>query len=431
MTSAYLRMMDPRHTRWLGAGLLVLAAGLAIWRPASLGPAPAPDSIAPADAKYSSRGPDLGSRSERMEKLRVAWAAIAGGMADAAQTQLARELILSLPASALKELLVEFVTTGLETGDPDWLQLMARRIGDLETERGLNWLVEQATAAGEEHSPFRLLIRDGLIGWSDSDPVGVLGAYFDMRKSNRFDMNERYEPGGGGRGFGAKIVAQASKQSPGETWEILKTWQGKKLAAAFFAGVDPAQAKYFAGRINELFYDFSQPGIQYFGGNQEDWEFKEAAIGASAEAVFVANREQALAMHKEVWPTLSDDKSGVEGAKRDAKLGRRFYLEKPEEALAWIDGHEPAAREVLTRELAYGILSSPHLDEAGYAGIAALKERLGREEQQLAWLEKLRWELAARGAGKRRAEIIDLLAETLDLGPKERDLLAEPTFDGD
>lgn len=423
--------MNPRHTRWLGAGMLVVAGALALWRPGSPVPSGATAPPASQSAKFRDRGPDLGTRSERIQKLRLAWGGVKGGASDSIQSQFARELILSLPASALKELLVEFVATAAETGDPDWLQLMARRIGDLETERGLEWLVEQATATGEEHSPFRQLIRDGLVGWSDSDPVGVLGAYFDIRKSNRFEMNERYDSGGGGKGFGAKIVAQASRQSPGETWEILKTWQGKKLAAAFFAGVDPAQAKYFAGRINELFYDFSQPGIQYIGGNQDDWEFKEAALGASAEAVFVANREHALAMHREVWPTVSDDKSGVEGAKRDAKLGKRFYLEKPEEALAWIDGHEPAVREVLTRELAYGILSSPHLDEAGYAGIAALKERLGGEEQQLAWLEKLRWELAARGAGKRRAEIVDLLAETLDLGPKERDLLTEPVFDRD
>jgi hypothetical protein len=361
-----------------------------------------------------------------MEKLRVAWASVAGRSANPELNQLARDLILSLPAAALKELLVEFVATGAETGDPDWLQLMARRIGDLETERGLNWLVEQADAAAEEKSPFHQLIRDGLLGWSDSDPVGVLGAYFDLRKSNRFDMNERYDEGGGGKGFGAKIIAKASKQSPGETWEILRTWQGKKLAAAFFEGVDPAQAKYFAGKVNELFYDFDKPGLEHFGGNQDDWEFKSAVLEASARAVFAINQREAIAMYKEVWPTLSNDRGGVDSAKRDAKLGRRFYLEDPEQALAWIDAKEPQAREVLARELAYGILSSHLLEDSGYASIAALKERFGGQEQQHAWLEKLRFELASRGAGKRRDEIVDQLVTALDLSSEERELLVDP-----
>jgi len=417
--------MDHRHSRWLGGGLLVLAAGLAIWRPDAAGIVKAPAPSASAAAKYRSRGADLGTRSERIEKLRFAWAAVGGGFADAAQTDLARELILSLPASALKELLVEFVATGAEMGDPDWLQLMARRIGDLETERGLEWLVEQATAAGED-SAFHYLIRDGLLGWSDSDPVGVLGAYFDLRKSNRFDMNERYDVGGGARGIGAGIVAKASKQSPGETWEILRTWQGKRLAAAFFEGVDPAQAKYFAGRINDLFYDFDQPGRQYFGGNQDDWEFKHATLTAAAGALFIASQKEAVELYEEIWPTLSGDNSGGDAAMRNAKLGRRFYLEKTEQALAWIDEQEPANREVMARELAYGILSSPQLDEAAYAGIAALKDRIGGEDLQLAWLEKLRWELASRGAGTRRDEIVDQLAQHLDLSPKERDMLVEP-----
>lgn len=420
--------MEPRHARWLGAGLLVLATGLAVWRPENKAPerlAASPDA---PPAKFHERGPDLGTRSQRMEKLRLAWASVGGRKGDAELARLARDLILSLPASALKELLVEFVATGAETGDPDWLQLMARRIGDLETERGLDWLVEQANAAAEEHSPFRQLIRDGLLGWSDSDPVGVLGAYFDIRKSNRFGMNERYEEGGGAKGIGARIVAKASRQSPGETWEILRAWQGKKLAAAFFEGLDPAQAKYFAGRVNELFYDFEKPGLEHIGGNQDDWEFKGAVLEASAGAVFAANRQEGIAMYEEVWPTLAGDRDEVEGAKRDARLGRRFFLENREQALAWIDGHEPAAREVLARELAYGILSSPHLDEQGYAGIAALKERLGGPEQQQAWLEKMRWELAARGAGPRRDQIVDQLAETLELSPQERELLVEQIF---
>lgn len=426
MTSAYLDSVDPRQTRYLGAGLLALAAGLAIWRPdttAKQGASGAPDS---RTAKFHARGPDLGTRSQRMERLRFAWGSVAGTRAEADLTRLAQDLILSLPASALKELLVEFAASGTEMGDPDWLRLMAHRIGDLETERGLNWLVEQATAS-DEGSPLRHLIRDGLLGWSDSDPVGVLGAYFDIRKSNRFDMNERYDEGGGAKGIGAKIVAKASKQSPGETWEILRTWQGKKLAAAFFEGVDPAQAKYFAGRVSELFYDFSQPGLEHIGGNQDDWEFKGAVLEASAGAVFAANREQGTAMYEEVWPSLGSDHDGTDGAKRDAKLGRRFFLENREQALAWIDGHEAPAREMLVRELAYGILSSPNLDESDYAGIEALKQRLGGPEQEQRWLEKLRWELAARGAGPRREEIVDQLAETLQLGSAERSLLVEPT----
>ncbi|QJE96566.1 hypothetical protein [Luteolibacter luteus] len=419
--------MKPRHTRWLGVGLLVIAAGLTIWRPGRGSPQASAAVESARAAKSHLRGPDLGTRSERMERLRLVWASVSGGQADTDLSRLARELILSLPASVLKELLVEFVTTGAETGDPDWLQLMARRIGDLETERGLDWLVEQATATGEESSAFHYLIRDGLLGWSDSDPVGVLGAYFDMRKSNRFGMNERYDEGGGAKGIGAQIVAKASKQSPGETWEILRTWQGKKLAAAFFEGVDPAQAKYFASRASELFYDFAQPGLEHIGGSSEDWEFKGALLESSAGAVFAADREQGVAMYEKVWPTLGSDHDGVDGAKRDAKLGRRFFLESRQQALAWIDGHEPAAKQVLVGELAYGILSNPQLDERGYEGIESLKERLGTPEQQHRWLEKLRWELAARGAGPRRDHIVDQLAETLQLSSAERSLLVEPT----
>lgn len=418
--------MDPRRTRYLGCGLLAIATGLAIWQPGS----PVPEGTATAQTshtgKFHARGPDLGTRSQRMERLRLAWGSVSGLRAEADLTLLARDLILSLPASALKELLVEFAATGAGIGDPDWLRLMARRIGDLETERGLNWLVEQAAAAGEE-SPLRHLIRDGLLGWSDSDPVGVLGAYFDIRKSNRFHMNERYDEGGGAKGIGAKIVAKASKQSPGETWEILRAWQGKKLAAAFFEGVDPARAKDFAGRVNELFHDFSQPGLEHIGGSSDDWEFKAAVLEASAGAVFAANREQGMAMYEEVWPNLGSDHDGMDAAKRDAKLGRRLFLENRDHALKWIDGHEPGARQLLAGELAYGILSSRNLDESGYSGIAELKERLGGPEQEQRWLEKLRWELAARGAGPRREEIADQLAETLQLGSAERSLLAEPT----
>lgn len=361
-----------------------------------------------------------------MDRLRLTWSSTSRQSRDPAQEQLVKDLILSLPASALKELLVEFATDPDAESGLDWLSLMAKRIGDLETERGLNWLVEQSA----EIPAFAGLVRPALRGWTDSDPTGLLGVYFDSAKAYRFGIDERFDKGGGAKGMGAEIVAKAAEQSPGETWEILRKWQGKSLAAAFFDGVDPAQAEYFARKIKELLVDREKPGWEHLGGNELDWEKKQAALQSAATALFVRNPEHALAWFEDSVPILATtpEEQERERGQKAGELGTRLYREQPEQALAWIEGQAPGFRAAAASGLGYGILASEGIAEADFARLAILKGWIGEEAEQLAWIRGISKARAANGAGDLSEELVAQLTQGMNLTAEEEDALRPQWF---
>ena len=109
-----------------------------------------------AATKAHDRGSLSGTVAQRAERLRLIWRSASTGSATAQELDLALELIQSLPATTLKELLTELAPE--PDGMPDLLAAMAKRIGDLEAERGLKWLVAEAATTGARRSDFGKLV---------------------------------------------------------------------------------------------------------------------------------------------------------------------------------------------------------------------------------------------------------------------------------
>jgi len=419
--------MHPRHSARLGVGLLVLAAGLLIFRSGENETPPSATTKDPAAAKFRSRGALTGTASQRAERLRSIWASLSGRHADPAEDKLAAELIASLPAPVLKELLTEFASNAETEGDPDWLALVARRIGDLEGERGLRWLMAtaadpaQATAA----STLTGLIPAALHGWSDGDPLGLLDAYFDRSRAVVYGISESLDPGEGARGMGATIIAKAAARDPDETWRALRTWQRKGLATSFFDGLDPLLAKHFGERVHELFQDLERPGLQLLGGDHESWEGQQVAIKAAATAWFSAQPDQALHWYGQQSPVLGiteTDRESAEGQQAGA-IGSRLYLEKPDRAMAWLGAKPTGFRSAAAAELGYAIAARPSLPEKHLGDLQTLVGWIGEGPARTRWLEGLPAALANRDQAARQDEIVHTLISSLDLNASELAIL--------
>lgn len=417
--------MHHRQTAGLGATLLLLAAGLALFRPGDEKPAPPVAAADPALSKYSSRSRVSGTQSERMERFLAIWHAVQGGKADPQQAELALELVQSLPASALKELVTELIATAAETGDPALLGLMVRRIGDLEAEKGLKWLVAEA-AQTPDNPAFEPLFPDALGGWSDSDPIGLLAAYFDDDKSRLFRIrtgNQTWADDG----MGPDIVAKAAKDDPDEAWRLMAKWQRRTFGEEFFEGLDPSLVPHFASRIQDLFQDFDRPGFEHLGGNEESWEMQQSVKKSAAATWFSSQPDQALAWHLEESPTFGSTPEQIDAARgqRAGELSDRLYFKQPDRAMAWIAGKPEAFRNAAAAELAVAIAATPSLGEQGLADLHTLTGWIGEGPARARWLTALPKALAAREQGHRLGEIAQVLADHLDLSAAEREILEE------
>ena len=417
--------MHHRQTAGLGAALLLLAAGLALLRPGDEKPAPPAVGTDPAPSKHSSRSRVSGTQSERMERFRALWHAVQGGKADPEQAELALELVQSLPTSALKVLVTELIATAAETGDPALLGLMARRIGDLEAEKGLKWLVAEA-AQTPDNRAFEPLFPDALGGWSDSDPIGLLTAYFDDDKSRQFRIrtgNQTWDDDA----MGPDIVAKAAKDDPDEAWRLMAKWQRRTFGEEFFEGLDPSQVQHFASRIKDLFLDLDQPGFEHLGGNEESWEMQQSVKKSAAATWFSSQPDQALAWHLEEMPTFGSTPEADEAARgqRAGELSDRLYFKQPDRAMAWLAEKPEAFRNAAAAELGAAIAAKPGLTEDGLTDLRTLTGWIGDGPARVRWLNALPAALAAREQGHRLGEVATILMQNLDLSAAEREILRE------
>jgi hypothetical protein len=414
-----------RQTAGLGTALLLLAAGLALFRPGDEKSAPPVTAIDPAPSKHSSRSRITGTQSERMERFRVIWRAVQGGKADPEQAELALELVQSLPASALKVLVTELIASADEIGDPALLGLMARRIGDLEAEKGLKWLVAEA-AQTPDNPAFEPLFPDALGGWSDSDPIGLLTAYFDDDKTRLFRIrtgNQTWADDG----MGPDIVAKAAKDDPDEAWRLMAKWQRRTFGEEFFEGLDPSMVQHFASRIKDLFQDLDQPGFEHLGGNEKSWQMQQSVKKSAAATWFSSQPDQTLAWHLEEMPTFGSTPEADEAARgqRAGELSDRLYFKQPDRAMAWIADKPEAFRNAAAAELGVVIAATPGLAEDGLADLRTLTGWIGDGPARVRWLNALPAALAAREQSHRLAEVATVLMQNLDLSAAEREILQE------
>lgn len=414
--------MTHRQTAWLGGGFLALAIGLAVFKPEGreLGkPAVAGDATA---AKSQQRGAMGGTVSQRLERFRLLWRGVSGGKGSQEDSKLAAELIASLPASTLRELLVELAPIAHAEGDPSWLPLMAHRVGELEGQRAADWLIGLRDSMPEdEAAPFKDLLPETVRGWAAGDPLGLMANYFNAEKAKRYDINERMSVDEGASGMGAVIIASAASRSPEETWRSLRTWQRGMLAVAFFDGVDPGQARHYAGRLTELFADLETPGREHLGGEQEDWEEQQKALSAAAGALFLIHPEEALAWREKQDLASSGEHGEQERGRMAGQIGIRLYREQPERALSWISGQSEEFRRAAAGELGYAIVSRP-LGVEDCDRLAMLKDWTGGEEERVAWLKGL--ERSFSRETERRRIACDLL-DKVELSEVERGYLTE------
>jgi hypothetical protein len=419
----YHPTVHPRQSAALGATLLLLAAGLAWFRDREDKPAPPGLAAEAAPSKFHSRGRVAGTETQRMERFRAIWHAVQGGQADPAQAELALELIQSLPAVALKELVTELIATAALTGDPALLGQMARRIGDLEAETGLKWLVAEA-ALTPENPAFEPLFPAALGGWSESDPSGLLAAYFDDDKAREFRIrtgNATWADDG----MGPEIVARAAKDDPDEAWRLIAKWQRRTFGEKFFEGLDPSLVPHFAARIKDLFHDPGQPGFEHLGGSEEFWEMEQAVKKSAAATWFSSQPDQALAWHLEQTPVFPATPDGLEAAQgqQAGALSDRLYFKQPERAMAWLTGKPAPFRAAAAAELGLALVAGPALTDDGLADLRILAAWIGEGPGFDRWLHALPAALAAREQGHRYEEVAGLLVEQLDLGPAEREIL--------
>jgi hypothetical protein len=414
-----------RQTAGLGAALLLLAAGLALFRPGKEKPAPPATATDPAPSKYSSRSRVSGTQSERMDRFRALWHAVQGGKADPDQAELALELVQSLPASALKELVTELIATAADTGDPALLGLMARRIGDLEAEKGLKWLVAEA-AQSPDTPAFEPLFPEALGGWSDSDPIGLLTAYFDDDKTRLFRIrtgNQTWDDDA----MGPSIMLKAAKDDPDEAWRLMAKWQRRTFGEAFFEGLDPSLVPHFSRRIKDLFQDLDQPGIEHLGGKGESWERQQSVKKSAAATWFTRQPDQALAWSLVEAPAFGSTPEEIDAARgrRAGELSDRFYLKHPDRAMAWIAEKPETFRNAAAAELGVAIAANPGLAEDGLADLRTLSGWIGDGPARVRWLKALPAALAAREQAHRLGEVATILVQHLDLSAAERELLQE------
>jgi hypothetical protein len=417
--------VNHRQTAGLGAALLFLAAGLAFFRGGGE-KASAPGSAAdPGPAKFHARGRVAGTQAQRMDRFRAIWHAVQGGRADPAQAELALELIETLPAAALKELVAELIATAADAGDPALLGLMARRIGDLEAEIGLKWLVAEA-ARSPENPAFEPLFPAALGGWSESDPTSLLAAYFDDDKARGFRIrtgNDTWADDG----MGPEIVAKAARDDPDEAWRLIAKWQRRTFGEKFFEGLDPSLVPHFAARIKDLFQDPDQPGFEHLGGNEEFWEIEQAVRKSAAATWFSSQPEPALAWHLEQTPVFPATPDGIDAAQgqQAGALSGRLYFKQPERAMAWLAEKPAAFRAAAAAELGATLVASPALKEGGLADLRELTAWIGEGPGLARWLNDLPSALAAREQGHRLGEVATLLMQHLDLSAAEREILRE------
>ncbi|MEK7954137.1 hypothetical protein [Luteolibacter soli] len=403
--------MDHRQTAGLGVVLLLLAAGLAFLP--SKTDSPAGSSAAAASAKVRDRGALSGTVAQRTEQLRSIWRMAASGSATPQELDLALELIQSLPASALKGLVTELAPEPDRT--LDLLVAMARRIGDLEAERGLKWLVAEAENTEEIFEP---LFQPALDGWSDSDPVGLLGAFFNDDKSLEYRIRRRENSTWGDDGIAPDIVAKAAERDPDEAWLLLRKWQRRTLGDDFFKGLDPSLAQHFAGRIKELFHDSEWPGFEHLGGTAESWQEEQEVRRSAATAWFALDPDKALAWFDSGNPVESWEPGASAGA-----LGSRLYLAQPQRAMEWLGGKSANYRAAAAIELSYDLVAAPELPDSRLDDLAVLTGWMEEGRGRRNWLAGLSAALAQRQQSQRLAEVADALLARLDLTAEELAIL--------
>lgn len=416
--------MYHRQSAGLGAALLLLAGGLTYFHPGRGKPGPPVAAADPAPSKFHQRGRVSGTQSERIERFRSIWHAVRAGTADPDQAELALELVQSLPAAALKELVIELVATVANTGDPALLGLIARRIGDLEAEKGLIWLVAEA-AQSPDNPGFEPLFPEALGGWSDSDPTGLFAAYFEDDKARLFRIrtgNATWDDDG----MGPEIVAKAVKDDPDEAWRLMTKWQRRTFGEEFFEGLDPSLVQHFASRIKDLFQTPDQPGFLHLR-DQESWEMAQSVNQSAAATWFASQPDQALAWHLEESPVIGSTPEEIEVARgqRAGELSDRLYFKQPERAMAWIAEKPAAFRSAAAAELGAAIAASPGLAEEGLADLRTLSGWIGEGPARARWLNALPAALANRQQGHRLAEVATILMQNLDLSAAERAILLE------
>jgi hypothetical protein len=351
--------------------------------------------------------------AQRTEQLRSIWRSASTGSASPQELELALELIQSLPAATLKELL-----TGLAPepdGMPDLLAAMAKRIGDLEAERGLKWLVVEAA---NTEGVYEKLFKPALDGWSDNDPVGLLGSFFDDDKALEYRMRHREISTWGDDAIAPDIVAKAAERDPDEVWRLLAKWQRSSLGDDFFKGLDPSLAPYFAKRIKDLFEDPKLPGFQHLGGTFESWEGEQKVRRSAATAWFLLDQEKALA-----WFAPAASADSVEQAVSAGALSSRFYLTQPERAMEWLGAKPMAFRAVAASELSYDLVAAPDLADSRLDDLTVLTGWIEEGRNRRRWLLGLPAALAERQQSHRLVEVTDALLARLDLTADELAIL--------
>ncbi|MCW1883915.1 hypothetical protein OKA04_04195 [Luteolibacter flavescens] len=404
--------MNPRLTAGLGAGLLLLAAGLAILvpKPATEHALTAPE---PGTTKSRDRGAISGTVAQRTERLRAIWRSVSGGRASPQEMELALDLIRTLPTSVLKELVVECAPQ--PDGHPDLLAAMAKRIGDLDTERGLKWLVAEAAVTEGIYEP---LFEHALAGWSEGDPVTLLDAFLDDDRALEYRIRLRATSTWGDDGIAPDIVAKAAGQDPDEAWRLLAKWQRRSLGDDFFRGIDPSLAPHFAARIRDLFDDPQMPGLQHLGGTQEAWEGEQRVRRSAATAWFALDQEKALAWYAPDAPAGSVEQGASAGA-----LGSRLYLEQPERAMAWLEGKPQGFRAAVAAELSYDLLASADVPESRLGELTVLAGWMEEERGRRRWLRDLSGALAERDQLHRLAEVTETILARMSLTEEELAIL--------
>jgi hypothetical protein len=403
--------VDHRQTAGLGVALLLLAAGLAFLPPKS--DPPAGSSPATAPSKVRDRGVLSGTVAQRTEQLRSIWRLASSGSASPRELELALELIQSLPAPTLKELLVECAPE--PDGMPDLLAAMARRIGDLEAEHGLKWLVAEAANTEDVFEP---LFKPALDGWSDSDPVGLLGAFFNDDKSLEYRIRRRENSTWGDDSIAPDIVAKAAELDPDEVWLLLRKWQRRTLGDDFFKGLDPSQAQHFAGRIKELFHDSELPGFEHLGGTAESWQEEQEVRRSAATAWFALDPDKALA-----WFAPEDSAGSRDQGESAGALSSRFYLAQPQRAMEWLGAKPTAFRAAAAVELSYDLIAGPDVPDSRFDDLVVLTGWMEEGRGRRSWLVGLSSALAQRQQSDRLAEVTEALLARLDLSADELAIL--------
>lgn len=398
-------MKSGKHMMILGLAILALAVVIVV----SKGPKPDGGIHGGTQAKEISsnlrnRDRVSGSPAERKERLR----SIFLGKKSDQITLDDIKLMRSLPAEALMGLLDEL---GTGSGPESLIIAMIKRLGEIEENSALEWLSGHGVDwfSRFPQNQFKQWV---LMGWAERDAPAALAKMLDPDFYGGFAP---WSPDGKGLVAPppAGLVEKAAAKDPEGTWKLLRQYRKKDLGARFFANLDPALAKGYALRLTELFRDPDRPGLEIFGGLENDpaevvtADSHANAAKQAAAGWFVNEPDAALAWYVKQCPLLENNGNEL-GEKAGGLIGR-LVDQSPDKAMDWARAQKPEVRAGLAGDVAGAITARRNFTEDDMSRLNEAFAWMDRNHR-LEWLARTariqRWQAAAPGAETSPAEQI-------------------------